>query len=428
MQRLERVVQHMNPSLASSMMQSNPTSGGVPYFDKVAELPPDAIFNVNAQHTADKDPRKVNLGIGAYRDDTGKPWVLPTVRKAEAIIAKDMSLNHEYLPITGSAKFVKLSQSLMFDEKVSPRIASVQALSGTGALRVAAEFLHTNFPSAKIMVSNPTWGNHNSVFEKSGMTVGKYAYWDNAGRKLAYDKMLADLNACAPGTIILLHACAHNPTGVDPTPDQWRGIAKVMTEKKLFPFFDSAYQGFASGDLARDAFSVKLFTEMGFDLVLCQSFAKNLGLYNERVGALHVVCQSPKAAKAVHTQLAAVIRPMYSNPPAQGARIAELVLGTPALFEEWKQEMRMMSGRINEMRKSLRTGLEKLGTPGTWEHITTQIGMFSYTGMTKEQCLAIRSKWHVYMLENGRISMAGINTKNVDYLTKAIDDVVRNVK
>eukprot|EP00808_Paulinella_micropora_P013374 g35879.t1 len=418
---------HAGKSLRAYWFSAEDAATPSHFLVDIEKLPPDVIFNLKALHDADTDPSKVNLGIGAYRDDNGKPWVLGTVRKAEAMIAKDLSLNHEYLPITGNKKFAKLAAGLMFDKEVSSRLVSVQALSGTGGLRVAADFFAKNFPKAKVLLSNPTWGNHNSIFTEAGLEVSKYAYWDATGRRLAFDAMLADLRAAPSGSIVVLHACAHNPTGVDPTPDQWRAIAKVMAEKKHFPFFDSAYQGFASGDLERDAFSVKLFTELGFELMVAQSFAKNLGLYNERIGALHVLCATPAVAEAVESQLASVVRASYSNPPAQGSRIAELVLGTPALYEEWKQEMRMMSGRIKEMRKSLRTGLEKLGTPGNWEHITTQIGMFSYTGLTKEQCLAIRSKWHVYMLENGRISMAGINSKNVDYLTKAIDDVVRNV-
>lgn len=239
------------------------------------------------------------------------------------------------------------------------------------------------------------------------------------------------MNSAKEGSIILLHACAHNPTGVDPTQDQWKQIAQVVRERKLFPFFDCAYQGFASGDLAQDNFAIRYFVEQGFELIIAQSFAKNFGLYGERAGAFHFVAapgaQAKDITKRVASQLAILQRSEISNPPAYGARIASTVLNDPKLFAEWEGDLRTMSGRIIEMRKSLKAELDKLNTPGNWDHITGQIGMFSFTGISEKQVLAIREKWHVYMTKNGRISMAGLNTGNVKYFAEALDDVVRNV-
>lgn len=244
--------------------------------------------------------------------------------------------------------------------------------------------------------------------------------------------MISTLKSAPAGSIILLHACAHNPTGVDPTPEQWKEIAVVLKEKKLFPFFDCAYQGFASGSLSQDNFAVRYFIEQGFELVIAQSFAKNFGLYGERAGAFHFVT-SPSAnaqdiVKRVASQLAILQRSEISNPPIYGAKIASIVLNDKQLFSDWEDDLKTMSGRIKDMRTSLKSELDRLQTPGTWDHITSQIGMFSFTGLTEAQVLEIRNKWHVYMTKNGRISMAGLNTSNVKYFAEAIDDVVRNVK
>ena len=241
--------------------------------------------------------------------------------------------------------------------------------------------------------------------------------------------MRSGLEEAPEGSIILLHACAHNPTGVDPTRDQWKEIASVMKSKKHFPFFDCAYQGFASGDLENDAWAIRYFVEEGFELCVAQSFAKNFGLYGERAGNFHFVTAAGADAKdtieRISSQLAILQRSEISNPPAYGARIASLVLNDEALFEEWKENLKTMSGRIIQMRKELRAKLEEMGTPGKWNHITDQIGMFSFTGLTEKQVLKIREESHVYMTKNGRISMAGLNSKNIDYFAKAVDKVVR---
>jgi aspartate aminotransferase len=287
-------------------------------------------------------------------------------------------------------------------------------------------------PTPAIYLSNPTWANHNQIFTNVHLPIKTYPYFSASTKGLDFDGMMTTLKSAPKGSIVLLHACAHNPTGVDPTPDQWKQIAEVVREQTLFPFFDCAYQGFASGSLATDNFAIRYFVEQGFELVIAQSFAKNFGLYGERAGAFHFVAapgsKAQDVTKRVASQLAILQRSEISNPPAYGARIASTVLNDKTLFAEWEQDLRTMSGRIIEMRKSLKAELDRLDTPGNWDHIISQIGMFSFTGISEAQVLAIREKWHVYMTKNGRISMAGLNTSNVKYFAEALDDVVRNVK
>jgi len=398
----------------------------------VEELPLDAIFLTKTLFNKDPSPLKINLGIGAYRTEEGNPYILKVVRKVEHEIINDPKLDKEYAPICGEPEYVHLCQSVILG-KDSPalkekRPAGAQSLSGTGALRVLCEYIKVNFPESKIYLSKPTWGNHTKILMKANIKEGSYRYWNAKGRNLDIEGMLEDLNKARPGDVILLHACAHNPTGVDPTPNQWKQIAAVMKKNKLIPFFDIAYQGFATGDLDRDASAVRLFEKEGFEFVVAQSFAKNMGLYSERAGCVTVVCNDPKNVNPCQSQLEAVIRPMYSNPPRHGAEVIKRVIGSSENFQMWKDEMTYMSGRIIKMRQLLRQHLEKLQTPGTWNHITDQIGMFSFTGLTASQVDVIIAKHHVYMLKDGRISMAGVTTKNVEYLARAIDDVVKNVQ
>jgi aspartate/tyrosine/aromatic aminotransferase len=343
----------------------------------------------------------------------------------------DSSLNKEYQGIPGDSTFVRLAQELILG-KESKRlqqgfVAGAQTLSGTGGLRVLMEFIRYSFGSVRMLVSVPTWGNHNQIIDRSGLKQGTYRYWEPKSRGLDIKGMLEDLNNANKGDWVLLHACAHNPTGVDPSIKEWGLIADCVQKNGLNVFFDTAYQGFASGDLVKDAAAIRLFDSRGIEFVVTQSFAKNIGLYGERIGCVSVVTNCLKSKKACQTQLNGVIRPMYSNPPKHGMEIAKRVLSSKEYFNLWQEEMIEMSGRIIKMRQVLRESLEKLKTPGTWNHLTDQIGMFSYTGLTKEQVKVMVSKHHVYLLDNGRISMAGINTKNVDKLARAIDDVVRNV-
>lgn len=400
------------------------------HFEKVFIPKPDSIFATAAAYKADKFPDKVNLGIGAYRTDDGKPYVLNVVKQAQIAIANDPKYNREYLPITGDAEFATAAAELMFGDGhpliKAGLVASAQTLSGTGALRIASDFCSMFLPGATAYVSNPTWGNHQAVFGKSGVKCAEYRYWCEKKRGLDFKGMCEDIRAAPNGSVILLHVTAHNPTGVDPTPDQWIELSKLMKEKNHFPFFDCAYQGFASGNLEKDAFAPRYFADQGFEMLVCQSFAKNLGLYNARVGGIHFVAKTKDKANAVKQQIAKIVRPNYSNPPADGARIAKMILKDPTLRAAWEKELSDMSNRIIQMRGLLRGTLEKLGTPGDWSHITTQIGMFTYTGLSVAQCKVMKSKHHVYLLDTGRVSMAGVNSKNVEYIAKAIDDVVRN--
>lgn len=419
-------------TLGAPQVQANSVSAGDcgGHIKDVPVAAPDAIFFVKQSHDADKDPRKVNVGIGAYRTDEGKPLVLECVKKAEQLIVSNDKRVKEYLGQQGDAAFLEVARTAMFGENASSLkeglVASLQALSGTGALRLCAEFFKDYFPGKSIYISNPTWGNHKAIFKRVGVPIKSYTYWDANTRGLNLYGMLSDLRAAPMGSIVMLHTCAHNPTGVDPTKAQWDEIAKVCKERNLYPLFDTAYQGFATGDLENDCYSVRLFDKLGFEFAVCQSFAKNIGLYGERVGAVHFRCSTPNEVKAVMSQVKLYVRWMYSNPPRHGAAIVATVLGDPELYALWQKELTAMSLRIKSMRDALKARLIKNGTPGTWEHITSQIGMFSFTGLTPAQCEQMTKKHHVYMLKNGRISMAGVTSKNVNYLADAIDDCVRN--
>ncbi|KAI1290137.1 Aspartate aminotransferase, cytoplasmic [Halotydeus destructor] len=398
-------------------------------FSGVQGAPPVEIFALMAKYKEDVDPNKVDLGVGAYRTDEAKPWVLPVVRKAELAISSDESLNHEYLPILGLAEFSKAATSMLLGSEsvalTEGRAFGIQALSGTGALRVGADFLARTVGLKTAYASAPSWPNHKLIFENAGFSEFKsYRYWDAANRALDFNGFCEDLNAAPEGSVILLHACAHNPTGVDPTDDQWAAIADIIEAKNLFPFFDCAYQGFASGDLERDSRTVRYFVSRGFELFCAQSFAKNFGLYNERAGNLTVVVKQAEVIANIKAQLTLVVRGNYSNPPAHGARIVHHVLSDAALYDEWKTNIKSMSGRILEMRKALRDKLEALGTPGKWDHITSQIGMFSFTGLTPAQVDYLVESCHIYLTKNGRVSICGLNTKNIDYVAKAIHDAV----
>jgi len=305
-------------------------------------------------------------------------------------------------------------------------VAGVQTLSGTGALRIIANFLHNNLPGCTVYKSAPTWGNHRKILLKAGLNQADYRYYDASTRGLDINGMLEDMENAPNGSVFLLHACAHNPTGVDPTQEQWQMVLEVMQRKGHLPWFDSAYQGYASGDLDGDAYAVRLFESAGLEMVLCQSFSKNLGLYGERVGCASVVCLTSEARVACDTQLRGIIRPMYSNPPKHGCYIAKRVLTDPVRFEEWNVELKGMSDRILQMRTELRGALESKGAPGTWNHITDQIGMFSFTGLTPEQVDFIEAKYHIYMLRSGRVSMAGVSSSKVDYIATAMVDALNS--
>ncbi|KAM6498160.1 aspartate aminotransferase [Amanita muscaria] len=392
--------------------------------------PPDPILGVTEAFKADKDPKKINLGVGAYRDGAGKPYVLNSVKKAEEIV-KASNPDKEYLPITGLPDFTKRAATLAYGADSAPlkqsAIAVTQSISGTGALRIGGAFLARHYPHSKmIYLPTPSWGNHTPLFRDSGLEVRGYRYFDKSTVGLDFEGLKADLLAAPENAIVFLHACAHNPTGIDPTPEQWAVISDIIKERKLFPFFDMAYQGFASGSTVKDAFAVRHFVAQGHQVALAQSFAKNMGLYGERVGAFSLTTESAEEKARVESQLKIVIRPMYSNPPIHGARIASTVLGDPALYTEWEKEVKGMADRIINMRERLYDTLtNSLRTPGEWGHIKSQIGMFSFTGLTPPQTKALAEKAHIYMTSDGRISMAGLNSGNIEYFAESVDAAVR---
>ncbi|KAJ2080969.1 Aspartate aminotransferase, cytoplasmic [Coemansia sp. RSA 988] len=404
------------------------------YFNSVPQAPADGILKLSVLSKADNNSKKVDLGVGAYRDDNGKPWVLPVVDKAEKRLVSDPTANHEYLGVGGLPSLTGGAQTLIFGSD-SPainegRVYTIQSISGTGANMVGAVFLKQfKVPAdAAIYISKPTWGNHRNIFQTAGHEVREYRYCNYQTLGLDIDGMLEDLRAAPRGQIILLHACAHNPTGIDPTEEQWTQIADVMADRGHFPFFDCAYQGFATGDVDRDALAIRMFVARGFELFVAESFAKNMGLYGERTGCLHVVTKDSALIPAVSSQLNRLSRATISTASAYGAKIAGTVLQDKALYSEWLENMQTMSDRIKTMREALRNKLVELGTPGDWSHVTSQIGMFSFTGLSKDQVATLRNQYHMYLTDDGRISVAGLNSNNVDYVAKAIDAVVRAAK
>ncbi|KAI8394073.1 aspartate aminotransferase [Radiomyces spectabilis] len=421
-QRLNQLTSHLTTMEGSSAS----------IFQQVPKAAPDAIFHLTAQYKADTDPKKINVGVGAYRTDELKPYVLPVVKKADAILFNNKDLDHEYQPIAGTPSFTNAAVKLILGEDSvairEHRAVGVQTISGTGANHTGAVFLSQYYKKSNhCYISNPTWANHRNIFSMAGFQVNTYPYWNDKTRGLDFEGMLQCMRDAPDGSVYILHACAHNPTGVDPTMEQWREIADVMQSKGHFPFFDCAYQGFASGDLDRDAAAVRYFVERGFELFVAQSFAKNFGLYGERTGNLTIVGKSPQVAQHILSQIEIAQRAEISNPPAYGARIVDIVLNDAALYAEWKENLKYMSNRIKEMRHALRSRLEELQTPGQWNHTTDQIGMFSFTGLKAPQVKVLKEKYHIYMTDNGRVSMAGLSTTNVDYFARAVDDVVRNV-
>ncbi|XP_074287076.1 aspartate aminotransferase, chloroplastic [Silene latifolia] len=400
-------------------------------FEGVTMAPPDPILGVSEAFKADTDEKKLNLGVGAYRTEELNPYVLNVVKKAENLML-ERGENKEYLPIEGLAAFNKATAELLFGAGnpviKEQRVATVQSLSGTGSLRLAAGLIERYFPGAKVLISSPTWGNHKNIFNDARVPWSEYRYYDPKTVGLDFEGMIADIKAAPEGSFILLHGCAHNPTGIDPTPAQWEKIADVIQEKNHVPFFDVAYQGFASGSLDEDASSVRLFAARGMELLVAQSYSKNLGLYAERIGAINVVCSSADAATRVKSQLKRLARAMYSNPPIHGARIVANVVGDSEMFGEWKDEMEMMAGRIKSVRQKLYDSIVSKDKSGKdWSYILKQIGMFSFTGLNKAQSDNMTDKWHVYMTKDGRISLAGLSSAKCEYLADAIIDSYYNV-
>jgi aromatic-amino-acid transaminase len=393
-------------------------------FAAVEMAPRDPILGLNEQFNADARTDKVNLGVGVYFNDEGKLPVLRCVAEAEKqLLAKAKG----YLPIDGIAAYDKAVQGLVFgpthEVVTSGRVATAQAVGGTGALKIGADFLKRVSPNAKVLISDPSWENHRALFTNAGFAVETYPYYDAATRGVRFDAMLAALKAAAPGTIVVLHACCHNPTGADITPAQWEQVAEAVKSGGLVPFLDMAYQGFGHG-IAEDGAAVQTFLRAGTPLFVSTSFSKSFSLYGERVGALSVVCTSAEEQARVLSQLKIVIRTNYSNPPTFGAQVVASVLNTPALRAMWEDELGEMRQRIKATREALVGKLRAAGITRELGFITQQIGMFSYSGLSKDQMQRLRSEFGVYGVDSGRICVAAINSRNIDKVASALAAVM----
>ena len=394
-------------------------------FAAVEMAPRDPILGLNEQFNADPNPAKVNLGVGVYFDANGKLPLLQCVRAAEQMMM-EAPKPRGYLPIDGIAAYDQAVQGLVFDadsEAVKAgRIATVQALGGTGGLKIGADLLKRMTPNATVLISDPSWENHRALFESAGFAVAHYPYYDAAKRGIDFDAMLAALNSAAAGSIVVLHACCHNPTGYDITASQWGQVIEAVKARALVPFLDMAYQGFGEG-IREDGAAVDLFMQAGLDFFVATSFSKSFSLYGERVGALSVVCGSKDDAARVLSQLKRVIRTNYSNPPTHGAQVVALVLTTPALRAMWEDELAGMRVRIKEMRVALQSKLAAAGLKQDVSFITRQRGMFSYSGLTKDQMQRLRTEFGIYGVDSGRICVAALNHGNIDATVAAIAQV-----
>jgi aromatic-amino-acid transaminase len=394
-------------------------------FAAVEMAPRDPILGLNEQFGADSNPAKVNLGVGVYYDDDGKLPLLKCVQEAERLMMEAPKARG-YLPIDGIAAYDKAVQGLVFGADSAAvkagRIATVQALGGTGGLKLGADFLKRLRPDAKVLISDPSWENHRALFESAGFPVENYPYYDAAAKGVNFAGMLAALSAAPAGTIVVLHACCHNPTGYDITPAQWTQVIEAVKARQLVAFLDMAYQGFGDG-IAEDGAVIGQFMAANLDFFVSTSFSKSFSLYGERVGALSVVCESKEEADRVLSQLKRVIRTNYSNPPIHGAQVVAMVLTTPALRAMWEEELAGMRVRIKQMRQALQEKLAAAGVKQDISFITRQRGMFSYSGLNKEQMQRLRGEFGIYGVDSGRICVAALNSKNIDAVVSAIAKV-----
>lgn len=391
-------------------------------FAAVDMAPRDAILGLNEQFNADPNPAKVNLGIGVYCDEQGRLPLLKCVQQAEKVMMETPKAKG-YLPIDGIAAYDRAVQGLVFgsdSEAVQAgRVVTIQALGGTGGLKVGADLLKRINPAAKVLISDPSWENHRALFEGAGFKVATYPYYDAAHRGIAFEAMLAALDQAAAGTIVVLHACCHNPSGYDLTPAQWDKVIETVRSRKLVPFLDMAYQGFGEG-IQEDGAVIASFVAAGLDFFVSTSFSKSFSLYGERVGALSVVCGSKDEAIRVLSQLKRVIRTNYSNPPTHGAQVVTMVLTTPALRALWEEELTGMRLRIKQMRRALQDKLTAAGLKQDLSFITRQKGMFSYSGLRADQMQRLRNEFGIYGIDSGRICVAALNHANIDAVVTGI--------
>ena len=395
-------------------------------FTAVEMAPRDPILGLNEQFAADTNPAKVNLGVGVYYDDNGKLPLLKCVQAAEKRMMESPKARG-YLPIDGIAAYDSAVKSLVFGADSEPvksgRVATAQGIGGTGGLKIGADFLKKLLPDAKVLISDPSWENHRALFTQAGFVVESHPYYDAAKRGVNFEGMLAALNGAAEGTIVVLHACCHNPTGYDITLAQWDQVIAAVKARKLTPFLDMAYQGFGQG-IKEDGAVVGKFVAAGLSFLVSTSFSKSFSLYGERVGALSVLCDSKEEADRVLSQLKLVIRTNYSNPQIHGGTVVAMVLDTPELRAQWEEELAEMRVRIKFMRQKLVDGLKAAGVKQDMSFITTQIGMFSYSGLSKVQMHRLRDEFGIYGTDTGRMCVAALNSKNIDYVCASIAKVI----
>jgi aromatic-amino-acid transaminase len=394
-------------------------------FSAIDMAPRDPILGITEAFNADTNPAKINLGVGVYYDDNGKVPLLECVQKAESKLMEQQS-PRTYLPIEGLAQYDKAVQELVFgaDSPViqEKRAVTVQALGGTGGLKIGADFLKRFSPESQVFISDPSWENHRALFESAGFVVNHYAYYDPATHGVDFDGMLASLKAMPQGSIVVLHACCHNPTGADLTQEQWGDVIEAVKAGGLIPFLDMAYQGFGAG-IAEDGAVVGRFVAAGGPLLVSNSFSKSFSLYGERVGALSVVASSAEEAARLLSQLKRVVRTNYSNPPVHGGKVVATVLATPELRQLWEDELAQMRVRIKQMRDALVEKLKAKAPGRDFDFVREQVGMFSYSGLTKEQVGKLRAE-SIYAVDTGRICVAALNSKNIDRVVDAIAKVL----
>ncbi|MCA9153253.1 MAG: aspartate/tyrosine/aromatic aminotransferase [Planctomycetales bacterium] len=393
-------------------------------FENLTMAPPDAILGLTDAFKKDPNPNKINLSVGVYQDSTGKTPILESVKKAEEKLLATES-NKSYLGIDGLPEYGQAVQRLLFGDALETgRAVTAQTPGGTGALRVAAEFIKQAQPNATVWCSKPTWANHPSVFEAAGLRVNSYPYIDAEGKGLDFDAMIAALRQVPAGDVVLLHACCHNPTGIDPTPEQWDEIGRVLAERRALPLIDFAYQGFGDG-LREDATGLLRLLQSNAELLVCSSFSKNFGLYSERTGALTLVAADPQAAQIALSNVKRCIRANYSNPPKHGAAIVATVLSDEGLTKLWESEVTAMRDRINGMRRLFVDTLKARGVDRDFSFLLPQRGMFSFSGLSPVQVDELRSKHAVYIVGSGRINVAGMTEANMNPLCDAIADVLK---
>lgn len=394
-------------------------------FSAIEMAPRDPILGITEAFNADTNTAKINLGVGVYYDDKGKVPLLECVQKAEAKLMEQPT-PRTYLPIEGLAAYDKAVQELVFgaDSPViqEKRALTVQAIGGTGALKIGADFLKRFLPASDVYISDPSWENHRALFESAGFTVHNYAYYDAATRGVNFDGMLAALTSMPAGSIVVLHACCHNPTGADLTQDQWDQVIAAVQAGNLVPFLDMAYQGFANG-IDEDGAVVRRFAATGMAMLVSNSFSKSFSLYGERVGALSIVATTSEEATRVLSQLKRVVRTNYSNPPTHGGKVVATVLATPELRKLWEEELAGMRVRIREMRGAMVEKLKAKAPSHDFEFVRQQVGMFSYSGLSKEQVGKLRDE-SIYAVDTGRICVAALNSTNIDRVVDAIAKVL----